>query len=279
MNDLVFIDAGLPVTSSKTIADNTSNNHASIIKLIRKYVSDFEYFGRVDFKSIRQERGGHPIEYAILNEQQATLLLTYLRNSDIVREFKKRLVAAFYELRNQGQAKQVDPDEFSAVELIHAADALANALRLEGSSRILAISKVVRKHVPQLESMFPDAGIDAPIKDGKIIDTSAWPSDNLTNLLGIYDIDIKPVHFNYILEKAGILEKRVRQTVKGDLVHYWSVTQKGLEYGKNVICVGAPRETKPHWYVGKFEELIIAADKCLYPDSFLLGKKGSKLCV
>lgn len=37
-------------------------------------------------------------EFAILNERQATLLITYMRNTDIVRQFKMRLVKRFYEL-------------------------------------------------------------------------------------------------------------------------------------------------------------------------------------
>ncbi|MCP1639667.1 hypothetical protein J2T50_001376, partial [Streptococcus gallinaceus] len=36
-----------------------------------------------------------------LNEQQATLLVTYLGNTEPVREFKKNLVKAFFELRNE----------------------------------------------------------------------------------------------------------------------------------------------------------------------------------
>lgn len=34
-----------------------------------------------------------------LNEQQATLLLTYLRNTTVVRAFKVALVKAFYKMR------------------------------------------------------------------------------------------------------------------------------------------------------------------------------------
>ena len=40
-------------------------------------------------------------EVAVLNEQQATLLLTYMRNNAEVRRFKKRLVRAFYELLSE----------------------------------------------------------------------------------------------------------------------------------------------------------------------------------
>ena len=36
-----------------------------------------------------------------LNEQQATLLITYLKNTAPVRKFKKNLVEAFFELRNE----------------------------------------------------------------------------------------------------------------------------------------------------------------------------------
>jgi phage antirepressor YoqD-like protein len=38
-------------------------------------------------------------EYTLLNEQQATLLITYMKNTEIVRKFKMRLVKAFYALR------------------------------------------------------------------------------------------------------------------------------------------------------------------------------------
>lgn len=36
-----------------------------------------------------------------LNEQQATLLMTYLRNTPVVREFKKELVRQFYAMRKE----------------------------------------------------------------------------------------------------------------------------------------------------------------------------------
>lgn len=35
----------------------------------------------------------------VLNEEQATLLMTYLRNNDVVRKFKKNLVSQFYKMR------------------------------------------------------------------------------------------------------------------------------------------------------------------------------------
>lgn len=101
MNALVTLNGGEAVTTTLAIAEGTELDHASVILLVRKYLDDIKEFGLVDFKS--ESTGGRPTEYATLNEQQATLIMTYMRNSDIVRGFKKRLVKAFWELAKQPQ--------------------------------------------------------------------------------------------------------------------------------------------------------------------------------
>lgn len=45
-------------------------------------------------------KGGRPETIYHLNEQQATLLMTYLRNNEVVRAFKKELVRQFYAMRD-----------------------------------------------------------------------------------------------------------------------------------------------------------------------------------
>ncbi|SFO05754.1 hypothetical protein [Xenorhabdus japonica] len=42
------------------------------------------------------------------DEQQATLLITYMRNNDIVRAFKKRLVSEFFRMRSALASKKMD---------------------------------------------------------------------------------------------------------------------------------------------------------------------------
>lgn len=96
------------VTTSLAIAEGTENDHASVIKLVRNYQNDLEEFGLLRFE-IRPrpvgQHGGADIEYAILNEDQATLLITYMRNSEIVRSFKKRLVKEFRTMHNTLQSQ------------------------------------------------------------------------------------------------------------------------------------------------------------------------------
>jgi phage antirepressor YoqD-like protein len=101
MNAVILSVDGVPVTTSFAIAEGTVNDHASVIKLVRTYQADLEEFGGVGFEIQTFETAGgtQQREVAVLNEQQATLLITYMRNTDIVRSFKKRLVRDFWALR------------------------------------------------------------------------------------------------------------------------------------------------------------------------------------
>ncbi|KVW92638.1 phage antirepressor KilAC domain-containing protein [Thiobacillus denitrificans] len=103
MTNLVSLLGGKAVTTSLAIAEGTANEHASVIKLVRTYQADLEEFGRVVFQIAPFETAGgtQQREVAMLNEQQSTLILTYMRNSDIVRKFKKALVRAFFDLMQQ----------------------------------------------------------------------------------------------------------------------------------------------------------------------------------
>ena len=42
----------------------------------------------------------------------------------------------------------------------------------------------------------------------------------------------------------------------GGTKSFWSVTEKGQAFGKNVVSPESPRETQPHWFSAKGEELL-----------------------
>ena len=100
---IVIIKDGDAVTSTTAIAAGTENEHASVIALVRKYQGDLGEFGRVRFEVEPFETAGgmQTREIALLTEPQSTLLLTYMRNTDIVRAFKKKLVREFWDLVQQ----------------------------------------------------------------------------------------------------------------------------------------------------------------------------------
>ena len=98
MYELVELKGNDVFTNSKVIAEGTNNKHHSITAIIQKYESDFEDFGKVRFE-MKPLPSGQKEKVYFLNEEQATLLMTYLRNNEIVRKFKKNLVSQFYKMR------------------------------------------------------------------------------------------------------------------------------------------------------------------------------------
>ena len=97
-------DKGEIVTNTFIVAENAGISHRSIRDNIsKKWKDDLEEFGRLRFETAPLETAGGIQEntYYLLNEQQATLLFTFMRNSPKVIEFKKRLVKAFFAMRNE----------------------------------------------------------------------------------------------------------------------------------------------------------------------------------
>lgn len=94
---------GEPYTTSEIIAEGTGMNHRRVRDAIRKYQTELESFGRVGaYQTPLETNGGtQTVPGYILNEQQATFLLTLLKNTPVVVAFKKELVRQFYAMRDE----------------------------------------------------------------------------------------------------------------------------------------------------------------------------------
>lgn len=98
MDGLVKLIKNDVFTDSLVIAKGTNNQHHAIRELIKKYRKDIEDFGTLLILN-EESTVGRPTECFQLNEEQATFLITLLRNSKTVVAFKKELVKQFYAMR------------------------------------------------------------------------------------------------------------------------------------------------------------------------------------
>ncbi len=105
MAGLIKVIKDIPRVSHRVIAENTNNKESSLDRLISLNITDFEEFGtlHVKFEKIKTRGGVQRAKVFLLNEEQATLLMTYLRNSSIVKEFKKRLVKEFFSIKDKSK--------------------------------------------------------------------------------------------------------------------------------------------------------------------------------
>lgn len=103
MNHLVFLAPNTrePFTTSDVIAEFAEVKHHAIQQMIQKHESDFKEFGKLAFemRPLPESRTKQKAKIYYLNEEQATLLMTYLKNTAQVRAFKKELVRQFYAMR------------------------------------------------------------------------------------------------------------------------------------------------------------------------------------
>jgi phage regulator Rha-like protein len=110
MEKLVFLEPDdvkeIPFTTSKVVAENGKVNHETVQRLIRNYTKDIEEFGKLGFE-IRPMESGQSEKIYKLNEEQATLLITYMKNTLPVRKFKKALVKQFYIMQKELTSRKV----------------------------------------------------------------------------------------------------------------------------------------------------------------------------
>lgn len=103
MYDLVEVRQDEIFTNSKVIAEGTGNQHHAVQQIISKYENDIKEFGALSFEMqvLKHEnyKGSTREKVYFLNEEQATFVITLLRNSKVVVKFKKELVRQFYAMR------------------------------------------------------------------------------------------------------------------------------------------------------------------------------------
>ena len=97
-----------PYTTDKIISECSKNQLDNVKHLIRNHKRDFEEFGVLGFEIRKLNGRGRPRKTYHLNEQQATLLITYLDNTPEVNQFKKNLVHEFYRMRKELNQRQIN---------------------------------------------------------------------------------------------------------------------------------------------------------------------------
>ena len=76
-----------------------------------------------------------------------------------------------------------------------------------------------------------------------------------THLLEENNCSIKAAKFNLLLIEHGYLEEKERPSSKGSTKKYKRLTEKGLQYGENVVSPHNQKEVQPLYYTNTFMEL------------------------
>lgn len=214
-------ESGDIFTTSLILAEGTSIQHKNVLELIRKNSSDFEEFGGVAFETRPFETpGGTQYQnVALLNRDQALLAMTYMRNTDIVRDFKKRLVRAFSTMEKM-LAERIQPQLDGKLLLAKAV--------IEAQAMIEANEQRIKELEPKASAwdVFVNSDGDMSVADAAHALTKRIQEENGTANIGRNQLFEKMREYRWATHCHG----------------YWEPMQYALNQGYLVA-----RENMPMW--------------------------------
>ncbi len=219
-NLVIFTSDKIPVVESTVIAEGVQIEHKAVLQLIRKYLEDFQDFERVTFEMRPFETAGgtQKREVAFLNENQAYLLFTYLKNTDTARQLKIRLVKAFSEVRNQLK------DPVNALLAMSKSEILLMAAETQKKNEALEAKTL------QLENKIEE---DAPKVEFTDAVISTGEEETITGASKI--LGISPRKFFDWLRQRGYLYLQSNQATQRSIDSGWMVVRFARILTKNSV--------------------------------------------
>ncbi len=231
--------------SSREIAELTGKRHPDVKRDIVSMLSDLKEDVSIFAHTYLDRSNRSQVEYRLDREHTDCLLTGY---SSMLR---MRVIRRWKELEQQVAAS---PKKINGAKVngeIAIFECFTRLLKPSPSSQMLMLSKIAANN--GLESSFlPGYAIDAaPDATGG----SSMETKPISDLIRENGITSAAAAFNRELAAQGFLKKCQRNSTKRGVVEFWSITEKGLRFGKNLTSPNNPRETQPHWYVDRFLEL------------------------
>lgn len=242
MNEIASVIAKM---TSREIADLVGSRHDSVKRTIETLAEK----GVIAFpRSVEKPTGGRPVtEYVFVGEQgkrDSTVVVAQLSP-----EFTARLVDRWQELESK-LAKAPTLQVVSPIEAdLRGVAFIAESMRLPDSGKLGMFTKYCQANAPRLLPTLPAYAIDAPA--GSTTGSSEATSPIREIVKGL----TSAIKANKALQCAGLLEQKFRPSANGTQKAYWSVTETGLALGKNASSPKNDRETQPHWYQSKADEI------------------------
>lgn len=242
-----FRGADVRTMTSREIAELTNKEHKNVLADIRTMLDDLG-LASADFSADLPDAYGRPQPAFRLPKRECLILV-----SGYSIAMRARIIDRWEALETGRAQPLAAANGPSNLEQLQMAEVLASALRLDGSSRLKLMADATKLLAPALAPLLPVYAIDAPAGSAT---ASSGPTESLTALMARFRVGVSTRAGNLILQERGLLEKRTRPSSGGATKSFWSVTEKGRAFGKNVSSPENPRETQPHWFSRKGEELL-----------------------
>lgn len=241
MNNLTVISQqGTLLVDSREVAQMVDKNHNDLLRDIKGYSQILE---KADLRS--QDFFIESTYKADGNNRNYLCYLITKKGCDMIANklsgAKGVLFTAAYVTEFERMSEQQKAMSQVEVDLI-AAKYAVEILRPSEAGKIKMLTTVCNNH--NVNTNFLPAYTEEAI------------SKSATELLDAAGKPMSVIAFNKRLVDLGFLEIKTRYGRGKTTKTFKSLTKTGEEYGKNLISTVNERETQPHYYVDKFDELL-----------------------
>ncbi|NWC26907.1 Rha family transcriptional regulator [Pseudomonas tolaasii] len=232
--------------SSREIANLTGKRHPDVKRDIQAMAVELKVDVSEFAHIYNDSRNREQVEYLLDREHTDCLLTGYSAG------LRMKVIRRWRELeQQQGAREQVHLTGTKVIGEIAIMECFTRLLKPAASCQMAMLTKIAQNN-----------GLDPKFLPGYAVDAapdaaggSSMPTKAITALIKDHGIASTARGFNLALEAHGFLKVLQRKNSKQETVDFWSVTEKGMAYGKNLTSPQCPRETQPHWYVDRFLEL------------------------
>lgn len=242
MNELTVLGKQQTITSLE-IAEMIGKRHTDLLRDIRRYCGQLNEsnIALVDFfqESVYTDGKGETRPCYNVTKKGCEFIahkLTGVKGT----KFTARYINRFHDMEDYIQTgKEQNKIEQSAFLLKFIAD----DLRVNDASRLL-----------MYENLCKDFNIPTGFLP-KYEHNDNRQMKALSILLKENDCRVSAVKFNQKLIECGYIEERERPSSKGSIKKFKALTEKGLQYGENVVSPHNQKEVQPLYYSDMFMEL------------------------
>lgn len=250
MSNITKLPDNLTMTS-REIAELTGKEHRNVIRDIRTLLTDlYGEGGELSFEHTQvNPQNGQSYPIFKLPKRETLILISGYHT-----ELRAKIIDRWQELEAiVSKPKATVINNSPMVQAMEFAEATARMLNLQGSARLGLARNVTSIVAPHLLPALPAYAFDAPAGSSM---GSSEPTASLTTLLKDTSIKISPAKANKVLQSVGLIEQLTRPSKSGTERAFWSITPKGMRYGKNVTSPTNQRETQPHWFIEQADALV-----------------------
>lgn len=204
------VSKAIPITTTVIISEKYGVTNLSVTKLIDKYKSDFEIFGKLVSFQMTLDNSQRSSKGYELNEEQFYLLVTYMKNTEIARKYKIEFIKAF-SFHKKELLVRINTRRLVKEKRLNLTDSIKNCVTDESNFKKFAFSnysKLVYKKV-----------LGKDVKKSKE-ERGLKEKDNLRDFLTIeelekvQDLESKIATYIEFTDNNGKTDKEIYQDVK-----------------------------------------------------------------